>query len=257
MLNNIRVFENIFLFLDYDGTLSGLRRDPKKARPSKRIKKIISLLADDPSIVVTVVSGRRIDELLDFFSDFNTSSINWSGIHGLEMKFGSNGIIRPYKTGTVLPKIGKIKKELFNIVNQYPCYRFEDKELSLALHYRKCSKNAIFLLDRIKDIIKKYEQDRSVEIMYMKKVIEIKPAGINKGNAIKAVISRSERNINHSINICVGDDITDEYLFRANPDGINLKVGKTAGGKVASEYFLNGVGDVHWFLNKISRLYRK
>ena len=258
MINRIKTFENIFLFLDYDGTLSGFRREPGAARPSKRIKKIISALADDPDMTTTIVSGRSMDDLLGLFNDFDTSRINWSGVHGLQMKFGSNAMIQSEKISSVLPKIFKIKKELSGIVNKYPCYIFEDKGVSFALHYRKCPKGAIMFLDSIiKDHLKKYEQDKSVEVLHMKKVIEVKPAGINKGDTIEAVRGRSVKDNFSSINICIGDDITDEYLFRANPGGINIKVGKEKSRKVAAEYFLNGISEVYWFLDKILKRNRK
>ena len=208
-------------------------------------------------MTITIVSGRSIDDLLGLFKDFNTSRINWSGVHGLQMKFGSNAMIQSEKISHVLPKIFKIKKELSGIVNKYPCYIFEDKGVSFALHYRKCPKEPIRFLDSIKDHLKKYERDESVEVLHMKKVIEVKPAGVNKGYTIKAVRSRSVKNNFSSINICIGDDITDEYLFRANPGGINIKVGKEKSRKVAAEYFLNGVSEVHWFLDKILKRNRK
>lgn len=192
-----------------------------------------------------------MEDLLGLFEDFDISRINWSGVHGLQMKFGNSDTIHSGKASSVLPKIIKIKKELSGIVSQYPCYIFEDKRVSFALHYRKCPKNSIMILESIKDHLKKYEVDKSVEILYMKKVIEVKPAGINKGDTIKAINSRFVKNNFSSINICIGDDITDEYLFRANPDGVNIKVGKEKSRKPGAEYFLKGISEVQWFLEKI------
>ena len=144
-------FRKIFLFLDYDGTLAGFRREPGDARPSKRIKKIISALADDPDITTTIVSGRSMEDLLGLFKDFDISRINWSGVHGLQMKFGNSNTIHSENASSVLPKIIKIKKELSGIVSQYPCYIFEDKKVSFALHYRKCPKKSTRLLENIRD----------------------------------------------------------------------------------------------------------
>jgi len=148
------------------------------------------------------------------------------------MKFGNSDTIHSGKASSVLPKIIKIKKELSGIVSQYPCYIFEDKKVSFALHYRKCPKNSIMILESIKDHLKK-------------------PAGINKGDTIRAINSRFVKNNFSSINICIGDDITDEYLFRANPDGVNIKVGKEKSRKAGAEYFLKGISEVQWFLEKI------
>jgi len=45
-------------------------------------------------MTITIVSGRSMDDLLGLFKDFDTSRINWSGVHGLQMKFGSNAMIQ-------------------------------------------------------------------------------------------------------------------------------------------------------------------
>ena len=84
----------------------------------------------------------------------------------------------------------------------------------------------------------------------MKKVVEVKPEGINKGNAVETINRKYKKNI-PSINICLGDDLTDEYLFRSNISGINIKVGESKNFESQAEYFLNKVNEVHWFLNKL------
>jgi trehalose-phosphatase len=149
--------------------------------------------------------------------------------------------------------IASLKDEISHIIGQYPCYILEDKGLSFALHYRKCQGSRLELLDRIESLIAGYRKDNPIEVMHMKKVIEVKPAGINKGNAINAIISfyNDPRDF---LTICVGDDVTDEYLFKANPDGINIKVGEPHGSETLAGYCLKGVGDVYWFLKKVCRL---
>lgn len=54
-----------------------------------------------------------------------------------------------------------------------------------------------------------------------------------------------------SVSICLGDDLTDEYLFRSNKGGINIKVGENNNFESQAEYFLKKVDEVHWFLNKL------
>lgn len=81
----------------------------------------------------------------------------------------------------------------------------------------------------------------------MKKVIEVKPEGTNKGNAVCTVNRKYKKNI-PSLNICLGDDVTDEYLFKSNISGINIKVGKVVHQGSKAEYYLKNIKEVHHFL---------
>lgn len=217
------------------------------ARPSGRIKKIISKLAGDPHIRITIVSGRKISSLIELFENFDIAAINWSGAHGIQMRFENSSVIR---FGKALPEMLDIKKEISGMISPYPCYQLEDKKVSFALHYRKCPDRALHLLVPIKRLLNKYTQNKSIEVLHMKKVIEVKPAGVNKGNTLEAVNARYS-DFENFVNICIGDDVTDEYLFLANPGGINIKVGKDKNVDTAAGYYLKGVSDVYWLLNKI------
>jgi trehalose-phosphatase len=220
------------------------------ARPSKRIKDILSGLSSDPGNIVTIVSGRNIGSLLELFKGFDLTALNLSGTHGMEIRFsGSTGIqsVKP------LPCITEIKDQVSRMIRSHPCFGLEDKGLAFALHYRRCPGPELVRLDKIKSLIDKYRENFPIEVLYMKKVIEVKPAGINKGNTVEAVVSHYG-SPEDSLVICVGDDVTDEYLFRANPGGINVKVGDPAGAGTSAGYYLKGISDVCWFLRSISRL---
>jgi trehalose-phosphatase len=121
------------------------------------------------------------------------------------------------------------------------------------LHYRKCPEKILKLLVSVEKLIAGCQKDNPIEVMHMKKVIEVKPAGINKGNTINAIISHYGGS-GDFLNICIGDDVTDEYLFQANPAGINIKVGDPSGPETSAGYYLKGVSDVYWFLKEVSRL---
>jgi len=246
----IKDADRLLLFLDYDGTLTGFRREPMDARPSKRMLNILSKLAAGPRIYITIVSGRDIASLLELFKGFDHSILNWSGTHGMQIRFRGS---RKVESAGTLPCITSLKDEISIIIRQCPCFILEDKKLSFALHYRKCSGKALQHLDRIKRLIAGYRKENPIEVMNMKKVIEVKPAGTNKGNAVNAIISYYS-NAGDYLSICMGDDVTDEYLFQANPGGINIKVVSVPEHETSAGYFLKGVSDVYWFLKEVSRL---
>ena len=199
---------------------------------------------------MTIVSGRTIYNLLDLFQDLDTEMINWSGVHGGQIKYAGCEILIPVKIKKSLPEIIRLKEKISKIINNIPCYTIEDKGLSFALHYRRCRDKDLTHLKKINPILSEYIKGRPIELMQMKKVVEVKPEGINKGNAVDIINKKYKKNI-PSTNICLGDDITDEYLFRSNKVGINIKVGESKNLESQAEYFLNKVNEVHWFLNKL------
>jgi trehalose 6-phosphate phosphatase len=220
------------------------------ARPSQRIIGVISRLAGSPKTQVTIVSGRDITSLLELFKGFDHSILNWSGAHGMQIRFRGTSKVQ---SGGTLPCIASLKDEISMLTGQYPCFILEDKGLSFALHYRKCPGKMLHLLKKAEKIIARYQEENPIEVMQMKKVIEVKPKGINKGNTIHAILSR-HGDPGDFLNICMGDDVTDEYLFQANPEGINIKVGDPRGPETSAGYYLKGVSDVYWFLKEVSRL---
>ena len=220
------------------------------ARPSQRIIGVISRLAGSPKTQVTIVSGRDITSLLELFKGFDHSILNWSGAHGMQIRFRGTSKVR---SGGTLPCIASLRDEISMITGKYPCFILEDKGLSFALHYRKCSGKTLQILEKAEKIIARYKKEDPIEVMHMKKVIEVKPAGINKGNTINTIISRYDDS-GDILTICIGDDVTDEYLFQANPIGINIKVGDLQGPETSAGYYLKGVSDVYWFLKEVSRL---
>jgi len=236
--------------MDYDGTLVGFKNNPEDAIPSEKVIRIISGLANNPKIVLAIVSGRTIYSLQDFFKDLDTEKINWSGVHGGQIKYAGCDISITSKIKEAIPDIIRLKEKVSKIINDIPCYTIEDKGLSFALHYRRCGDKELTYLKKINPILSEYIKNRPIELMQMKKVVEVKPEGINKGEAVDIVNKKYKKNI-PSINICMGDDITDEYLFRSNISGINIKVGESKNFESQAEYFLKKVNEVHWFLNKL------
>lgn len=176
--------------------------------------------------------------------------VNWSGVHGGQIKYAGCEILISAKIKEAQPEIIELKDTVSKIINNIPCYTIEDKGLSFALHYRRCKDKELIYLRKIIPILFEYTKDRPIEVMQMKKVIEVKPKGISKGDAVETINRKYKKNIS-SINICLGDDVTDEYLFRSNINGINIKVGESKNFKSQAEYFLKKVNEVHWFLNKL------
>jgi trehalose 6-phosphate synthase/phosphatase len=247
-LDKIRANKYIFLFLDYDGTLVGFKDEPDEAVPPERVKELLLKLSSKDNLIVTIVSGRTIQNLLEFFKDIDTSGINWIGVHGAQYKYGSGTIKMSPEAEKAVPMIKDLKSKLLNITRNFPCIFIEDKKISMALHYRKCRNKELSKIPELIDIIDDYVTDKPLDYLDMKKVIEVKPKNINKGSSIDIIRSRY-KNLIPYINICIGDDMTDKYLFKANDKGINIKVGTDSREGLKTEYYLKNSDEVYSFLN--------
>jgi trehalose-phosphatase len=169
----------------------------------------------------------------------------------MDIKYKNSGKIITNTSRDYLPSISELKSEIIKIIKDVPCFYLEDKKETLAVHYRKCRSNDLAYLNKIIHLMENFIKDRPLDLLKMSNVIEIKPENINKGRAL-ITIKKKYRKLKPSIDICIGDDVTDNYLFRENKKGINIKVGTENPGIIETEYFLKNVDDVLDFLNFIS-----
>src|SRR5690606_11330879 len=100
----------------------------------------------------------------------------------------------------------------------------EEKEASLAWHYRLC--DARFGRRQARDVIAHLNDvlaNQPLEVLSGKMVVEVRVQGINKGTLMHRF---HELKRTFDFQLAVGDDTTDEYLFAAMPEsGYSIKVG--------------------------------
>ena len=72
----------LLLLLDFDGTLTPIRRDPDKVRLGKRMHGILKILSGQTNINVAIISGR---ELGDIRKKIGLKDVVYAGNHGLEL----------------------------------------------------------------------------------------------------------------------------------------------------------------------------
>ncbi len=237
------------LFLDYDGTLVGIKPRPQDARPSKRTKSLVRSLNKNPRIYPVLVSGRPILHLMDFFKGTPVKELCMVGSHGAEIKLKDRKpqIIEAAKKQ--MGQIAEIKDRIKDMLKQKECFYIEDKTVSVALHYRNCDKKELPLLERVSKFISEATRSGGLDVIEGKKVIEVKASKIDKGMAIQ-VMEKKLFPDGGQINICIGDDVTDEHMFLKNPRGINIKVSQSSSN---AQYYLNTISEVQRFLSIINR----
>ena len=101
----------------------------------------------------------------------------------------------------------------------------EEKDYSLVWHFRKSDPELASLRAReLKEALLHFTSNLGLGVLEGNKVIEIKNAGINKGNAALKWISRE----NFDFIMAAGDDQTDEDIFQVLPEkAYSIKIGIT------------------------------
>lgn len=255
--SEINKSEKVFLFLDYDGTLTEIKNNPEYAKPGKKLIEFINT-TDNPKFVISIISGRTLKDLVKILNKTDLTKINLIGNHGAEIKFAAinNNVYKysdismaNYKTIKILKK--KIREYANNIANS----QIEEKPFSFALHYRNSPLKEMTKIKELTDYLKEQKKIYKFRYLKMKKVIEVLPTDLNKGSVVPLILEKyvkSTQYIKNTFIICIGDDITDEDLFNANQTGINIKVSSLYSlTKTAASYYLKNPDEVLSFLEKI------
>jgi trehalose 6-phosphate phosphatase len=212
------------ILLDIDGTILDIAPSPRQVWVPTGLRRTLSRLADLTGGAVALVSGRSINDIDLIFSPLQLPTI---GVHGAEMRTSADGDVQT----RVAPLSRALKRKLASISELGPGILVEDKGYSLALHYRLAPEKGPAVLAAIAKICAGVPEE-AVEILPGKLVVDIKPAGINKGDAVCALMQHAPFADRHPI--FIGDDTTDLPVF-----GIIPKFGGQA-------YSVGGiVADVH------------
>ncbi len=222
--------ENRILFLDYDGTLTGFKDNPKHAKPDKELYELLDKLVENPKNRVVLISGRDKDTFEAWFGEKPYTLIVEHGVWIREVN-GEWEMTEPLDASWK----ESIRPALEFYVDRTPGSFIEEKNYSLVWHYRKSDPDlGINRAIELKDELTSLVSNLNLEILEGSKVIEIKNIGINKGRAAQKVLHAQPAD---KI-VAIGDDWTDEFLFTDLPqEAITIKVGMAhtiAGFKVES-----------------------
>jgi len=230
------------LLLDYDGTLVSFAAEPGLAQPDAELLELLTVLGSDPANEVVIVSGRPRRTLEEWFDRLPLSLI---AEHGVWLRNRQAGW-RMLKTLTNDWK-ERVRPILQLFVDRLPGALLEEKEFSLAWHYRRADpEQGSLRAKELLDDLAGYTRNIDVQVFNGKKVIEVRNSGINKGTAaLEWLTGRTPEFI-----LGIGDDWTDEDLFRALPStAFSVRVGVAA---TAASYYLASHTAVRRLLRDLS-----
>ena len=226
------------IFLDYDGTLVGFQNDPQAAGPDPALHQLLTSLENDKRNVVTIISGRDPETLERWLGDHQ---VNLIVEHGVWLKrLGKDWQMSDNINSSWKPLIRSLME---TFVDRTPGTFIEEKNYSLVWHYRKGELvQSELRANELKEELRSMIANHNLEIMEGNKVIEVKAGGINKGVAAMRFLKDQE----FDCILAIGDDWTDEYMFRELPENaITIKVGLK---NTAAVYNVESVGAVRALL---------
>lgn len=205
------------LMLDYDGTLAPFVKNPEDAVPSQQLRDLLRKLTADKRNKVVINSGRN-HEILDKW--FSGLQLDFAAEHGAFYK--ENGQWH-HNVQEKMEWDDEIIDIIQHTIEKTPRSRMEQKNAALVWHYRNVD---VWLAElREKQLINALIGPcarLNLQIVPGNKIVEIKSPDFNKGSEVHRRLEQDE----YDFILAIGDDTTDEDMFRAlPPKGISIKVG--------------------------------
>lgn len=248
IINRIKTFSRVLLFLDYDGTLVPICKEPSLAKLSLEEKRVLRTLSRIPWLSVGIISGRSLKEVRKLVG---INGLFYAGNHGFEILFSEGIWVHP-EIKSFGFKLKRVTSELKRSIKGINGILVEDKRITVSVHYRNLiGKSPGSILKIVSKVLEPYPE--IFTITRGKKVYEVRPhINWDKGKAVVKISQLLDLK-NRPLKIYVGDDQTDEDAFRVLENGdISIRVGYKKGSK--ARYFCKGSGEILRFLEEIALL---
>lgn len=242
----------ILLFLDYDGTLVSFKNRPQDVITPDEVKSVLHHLTQNPIFNIFIVSGRTLHEIKQLV---DIKGLSFAALHGLQIELSNGKSFFWEEAENIRPLLEKLKETLLYEFKDEKGVFIEDKEFTLAFHYRMLSKEKIKdAVEKFSNMVKKINNNNLLEIIYGAKVVEVRPKGWHKGKAVELILKNISE-FKNFLPIYIGDDITDEDAFQhLGKEGITIFVTHNSNRKTAAQYWLKNPDEVIKFLQSLSKI---
>ncbi len=227
------------LFLDYDGTLASFHNDPQKASPDKELYELLDTLHTQEGTDLYLISGRDKDTFTRWFLPKKYNMIVEHGVW-----ISQNGEDFRLLENVKNDWMDKIRPVLESFVDRTPGSFIEEKNYSLAWHYRKTDPDFGNLrANELATVLTSLIGTDDLSVLNGNKVMEVKSSNVNKGRASVRILGEDT----YDFVFAIGDDWTDEFMFQELPDSaITVKVGRQ---KTQAKYFVENTSQVRELLH--------
>jgi trehalose 6-phosphate synthase/phosphatase len=211
----------VALFLDYDGTLRELERDPAAAAPNTAVRNLLDALARRQGVDVTVVSGRTPQDLESFLGGYDFGLVAEHGAalrppHARRWEQADRNVTYGWKDQIL---------QVFQLYQEStPGSWIEDKRTSLVWHYRRSDPEfGEWKARQLATDLSAMLSNEPINVRHGKKIVEVTAAQVNKGAAVMRCLEGQA----YGLVVVAGDDATDESMFRLDLQNlVSVRVGE-------------------------------
>lgn len=241
----------IALFLDFDGTLAPIQKNPAESTLPDELRRQLKTLSDTDCCTVSILSGRRLYDIKKMIGIHN---IYYGGNHGIDICGPGLRYTHP-EAMRVKPLIDNLKKRLEKEIQGIDGAWLEGKLFTLSLHFRAVKPNNIRLVKKIfYRVIGCFPEKGRLSVIRGKKVLELLPnISWNKGEACFWLLKQWG---DRYLPVYIGDDTTDETAFKAlRKTGITIRIGKSR--NTSARFYLKGYWEVPRLLEQLRDIIKK
>lgn len=193
------------LFLDIDGTLVEFASRPDEVMVDVSLPSLLRALSDRLDGALAPLSGRSLREI-DALLGLPRGAA--AGLHGAELRRADGIAIAAARAS---PDLSRLRTRATALASTLPGVFVETKSNAIALHYRSVPGAAGAVQEVARALLREAGADYALQAG--NHVVELKPAGIDKGCAV-ATLMRSQPFAGR-VPWMLGDDLTDEHAFEA------------------------------------------
>lgn len=207
-------------FLDFDGTLAPIAPRPESARLPETTRGLLRSLS--ARYVVCVVSGRGLEDVQE---KIGLHSLFYAADHGRCIVGPPGSEVRLEVGSEARSALRTVGRRLESALGTIQGVVVEQKDLSLSVHYRLVSpalhEHVAAVVGELAALVPQ------LALKSGKLVHELRPDDHwDKGQAVLWLLERLGLTSAEHCPVCVGDDLTDEDMFRAvGEQGVTVFVG--------------------------------
>lgn len=217
-----RAASQLWLFLDYDGTLADFAPTPAHVKPNSRVVGMLEKLVQRAGTRLTIISGRRLADVRQLIPIKN---VLIAGSYGVEILTAEGELINRAQFGRVRPTLDSIKPAWQQLIGDSDGFFLEDKGWTVALHARRAEESkAEAVLKQAKRLAASKLPPTGFKMVGGYKFLEIAPLAAEKRETVDYLIEKFP--LPEAQLVYIGDDEKDEEAFAAihARGGIAVKV---------------------------------
>jgi trehalose 6-phosphate synthase/phosphatase len=210
VLADARRTTRLRVLLDYDGTIVPIARAPELAAPDEEVLALLRELAWSPELQLDLVSGRARSVLEAWFGHLPVSL--WAE-HGFWHRPAGDERWQAASDASST-WIERVQPIFDQFAASTPGSHVETKSACIAWHFRRAQREfGARQAHELRMLLGDALSNQPLEVIEGSKVIEVRLRGVSKALVARRVLAGADAG---SV-VAIGDDRTDEDMFRALP----------------------------------------